>query len=309
MKKYFTERNIFLLIIIIALISVIIYFLANQNQSNFNSTSVKQSSNQVENNSQSRSRNLIFIGDSGTGEKNQYKVSSAIENSCKNNICDSMEIIGDVIYDFGVSSASDSQFDTKFEKPYSNLNFPIYIAFGNHDYLGCESCYLEYAKKSAKFKMPSRYYSYKNGEIEIFVIDTENFDSDQNIWLKNSITNSNSKFKIVTGHRPLLTFESEHHNEKWNNQTEFLNTICGKVNLYISGHSHSLEDNGEINNCGFEQLISGGGGQTPRSILGHPANTFNESKNGFLDVFINNEGKLEYRFYDSEGKSLRAVIL
>ena len=47
-----------------------------------------------------------------------------------------MQLLGDNIYDSGVTSVTDPQWQTKFEIPYMGVNLPFYVVLGNHDYGG-----------------------------------------------------------------------------------------------------------------------------------------------------------------------------
>jgi tartrate-resistant acid phosphatase type 5 len=40
----------------------------------------------------------------------------------------------DNFYDEGVDSLDDEQFQTKFELPYADIDFPFWVVLGNHDY-------------------------------------------------------------------------------------------------------------------------------------------------------------------------------
>jgi len=104
--------------------------------------------------------------------------------------------LGDNIYEYGVNSNDDAQFQSKFEKPYANLNFPFFMALGNHDQSGAipgSGVYpkkgdfqVEYTRRSSKWMMPQRYYQFAvpfsdpnnylsrvtQPVIEVFVIDS-----------------------------------------------------------------------------------------------------------------------------------------
>ena len=128
---------------------------------------------------------LIAVGDTGTGNSSQIQVGKAVAKVCKESSCDAVVILGDVIYDRGVRSVNDSKFKTHFEDPYEEIEVPIYIALGNHDYLGCTECYLEYSNHSSKWKFPSFYYRQSFGEIlDLFVLDTENLSEKEQAWLE-----------------------------------------------------------------------------------------------------------------------------
>lgn len=76
---------------------------------------------------------FIAIGDMGTGKDGQRKVAEVMKQVCARRGCDFVVGLGDNIYEAGVDSASDIQFQTKFEEPYKNLNLRFYMALGNHD--------------------------------------------------------------------------------------------------------------------------------------------------------------------------------
>lgn len=246
-------------------------------------------------------KSFIFIGDSGTGNKLQRKVAESIKKYCNNYNCVFGFIVGDVIYDNGVSSIDDIQFKTKFEDIYSQLNFPFYIVLGNHDYLGCIDCYKKYSKISTKFNFPDLYYLIVKDNIAFFVINTEDFNLNQQNWLKDNLLKNKSKYKIVIGHKPIITYESTHYSENWQNKDDLIDILCrNKIIFYISGHSHSLEHIRYIDknrNCEINQLITGGGGAIPREKISNAKSDFYLQDNGFLVIEKNNQN-LDFKFFD-----------
>jgi len=251
---------------------------------------------------------FIFLGDTGTGDENQLKVAQAVKEHCdKYKNCQAVFILGDVICDEGVESIDDPQFTTKFEEPYKDINLPFYIAYGNHDYLGCTDCYLQYSNISEKWKMPSPYYKLSFADLVSFlVINTEAFNSQQQNWLKQKLEKSHTPFKIVLGHKPLVTYETNYIKRNWPGKKELKNIVCQTADFYISGHAHLLEDNGILENCQVRQLISGGGGSTPRKIYPPHGGEFYFEGNGFLSLSVS-EGKIEYAFFDKEGTLLQTA--
>lgn len=254
-----------------------------------------------------KAEKIIFVGDTGTGGSPQYEVAKAMEEYCQIEICQAAFILGDVIYDSGVESVDDPQFQTKFEEPYKSLNFPFYIAFGNHDYLGCTTCYLEYTDKSAKWHMPDYYYVQSLGAIDVFVIDTENFNADQANWLRKSLQTSVATWKIVAGHRPLVSYEVEKYGENWTGMSELQDLVCNKAHFYISGHAHAMEQN-SVPNCNVMQLISGGGGANLREFEPNSKGLYSASFHGFVSLSVNERG-LEAEFIDTIGEVEHKVLL
>lgn len=183
--------------------------------------------------------NFIAIGDSGTGKDGQYKVAAAMEAVCQLKPCDFAIGLGDNIYESGVDGVDDIQFDLKFEDPYKNLNFPFYMALGNHDnswIIGGDGAdndkgeiQVEYHyrkdRKSEKWQMPARYYQFNapaNGTplVSFYAMDTnpsasagdpsdeynkDDYSEKQGKWLLDGFKASSAPWKIAFGHHPYIS--------------------------------------------------------------------------------------------------------
>lgn len=250
----------------------------------------------------------LFLGDSGTGDLRQKQVTSALKNYCQTHDCQAIFLLGDVIYDRGVSGVDDPLFAEKFETPYQDLNLPFYIAFGNHDYLGCTKCYFDYAAGSGKWKMPAPYYRQSFADVDFFVLDTEAFDQNQADWLSDEIAQSQSRFKIAVGHRPLVTYEEEHAGENWPGKEKLAEVVCQTADVYLAGHAHLLEDPGQLEDCRVRQLVSGGGGASPRHILPEHHDVFVYEGNGFIALSVAPE-KLKVEFINSQGDKIYSLAI
>src|SRR5688572_3744110 len=77
---------------------------------------------------------FVVLGDGGEGNDAQYLVGQAMAGVCAELGCDFALYLGDNFYDTGVESVDDEQFQTKFEMPYADCDFPCYVVLGNHDY-------------------------------------------------------------------------------------------------------------------------------------------------------------------------------
>ena len=86
---------------------------------------------------------FVALGDGGEGNETQYAVAAAMKTVCDSKTdsdgtgCQFALYLGDNFYDEGVENVYDGQFATKFEDPYAEIDFPFYVALGNHDYGGC----------------------------------------------------------------------------------------------------------------------------------------------------------------------------
>ena len=119
---------------------------------------------------------FIAVGDTGNGSPEQYSVAEANAVKCASSGCDFGLLLGDVLYNTEVESASDPQFSTKFEQPYQNLNFPFYISLGNHHYDGDPTNganYVAYSGLSSKLILSAESYSFNQGSVTFFVLSTQ----------------------------------------------------------------------------------------------------------------------------------------
>lgn len=158
---------------------------------------------------------FIAVGDTGHGGDKQMKVAQAMTKKCQTSGCDFVLMLGDNIYDSGVSSVDDPQFISKFEMPYADIKAPFYLVMGNHDF-GSQGFginldkflhQVNYSEKSPgkKWNMPWRYYQLKYGNFATFLgLDTNSqmldLDSHQRQTVKAWITQSNHTWKIAFGH-------------------------------------------------------------------------------------------------------------
>jgi len=182
---------------------------------------------------------FIVVGDTGTGGKGQQQVADAIYQVCQARGCDFALALGDNVYQTGVTGVDDEQFNLKFEQPYAKLNFPFYMAIGNHDdpHSGkdeagatdsgsFEVAYTyEHGKPSNKWQLPARYYSVdmpdqKHPLVTFLSIDGASLagkpSSDQaptqldyidreGHWLDEEIQSSSAPWKIAFSHFPLYS--------------------------------------------------------------------------------------------------------
>lgn len=251
---------------------------------------------------------VVILGDTGTGEQKQYDIANRVKKYCQNHNCYSAFIAGDVIYNDGVSNLSDPQFDTKFEDPYAQVDLVFNIAYGNHDYHGCTKCYMDYSDLSPKWNMPFKYYKVSYPDVDYFVINTEKVTQKQQDWLASKLSTSKAKWKVVVGHKPLITYEASHTGERWDGRQEIKSIICRNADVYVTGHAHLLEDIGKVTDCTVKQLISGGGGASTRSVIPNQKDKFVYEARGFLTMGVV-DGNLTYGFRDIHGTLLRKVVL
>ncbi len=224
---------------------------------------------------------FYFMGDMGDGSTNQFNVSKAIERKMNEKNDKNVFLIGlgDNIYDEGCVDSNDEQFVTKFEDPYKNISDKVkfYMCLGNHDYgnsyFGTDNSksQIEYSqvskKRGGKWVLPSKYYTFRKGDVQLIVIDT-NLDylspeevKKQSQFIRNTIRKSKAKWKIVYGHHTWRSMGN--HGNADNNLENFLTDIFMKTpfDIYMCGHDHSKQViQTKINNKEIHLIVCGTGG-------------------------------------------------
>jgi len=138
-----------------------------------------------------KSVRFALIGDSGTGERRQFEVGRQMADYRQKFHFDFVLMLGDNIY--GPEAPVD--FQRKFEEPYKPLldgGVKFYASLGNHD------------DPNERFYKPfnmgeKRYYNFKNGNAEFFVLDSTYMDPQQLDWLAKSLSGSSSEWKMLSG--------------------------------------------------------------------------------------------------------------
>lgn len=257
-SKTLVKKILFVFLLSLTVLSLTYYVFRILNSNISNTTT--QSNVEIE-----KPFTYVIFGDSGSGDENQKKVAKSIGEYCKDVTCQAIFHTGDIIYDKGISLDTDPLFVERFTSLYDSYEVPIYLSLGNHDYYGCETCYISAVTKQSKnAKFPSTYYEVKEENASFFVIDTEKYDKTQSEWLYSNINSSTSDWKFVLGHRPVISTESLHGKETFPGKEDLRSDICKDTDILFSGHSHSLEFN-EIPLCNTLQVISGGGGKELRA--------------------------------------------
>lgn len=249
-------------------------------------------------NCNNQSTQFIAFGDFGMGNPTQKRVARAMESFCQSEPCDFALLLGDNIYPDGVDSPRDPQWKRKFEDPYRKLEINFYPSLGNHDYRGNIEAQIQYSKVNEKWKMPNRYYFFSKCHIDFFVIDTEDFDSDQADWLLEKILKSRAPWKVVYGHRPVFSHGGHGNNNAL--KKELLPLLMDQVDFYLAGHDHHLE---YISKGYRPDFIVSGSAAESRPVEKGKSNLFAESIPGFAH-FKFTKTKSTIQFVSENAKSL-----
>jgi hypothetical protein len=180
-----------------------------------------------------KSIRFAIIGDSGTGENEQYQVAQQMEKCREKSGFDFVLMLGDNIY----GGKSQQDFERKFELPYKPLldaGVKFYASIGNHDDPN-ERLYKPFNMGGA------RYYSFKKGNATFFALDSNYMDSSQLNWLETQLQITDTPWKICYFHHPLYSDGKFHGPDT--DLRAVLVPLFEKygVNVSLSGHEHVYE--------------------------------------------------------------------
>jgi len=273
--------------------------------------------------------NFCVIGDWGRhGQFYQKKVAYQLGNAVVGTNADFIISTGDNFYPVGVQSVQDPSWQKSFEDVYTHHSTYIdwYVVLGNHDYGTNPQAEVDYSKISARWKMPSRYYSVhktidddSSNTVGFYFIDSSplnksyygkiselisqnvlNADSAKQLnWLRSELKKSKDKWKIVVTHHPVYSAGKRYGKTKEMEDAvkEILNQY--KVDLLIAGHEHHLEFDKPKNKDTFYQLISGAGSE--KTMISPNAKVqYAKSEYGFATIGIDTNSLL-IQFIDWQG--------
>jgi hypothetical protein len=268
---------------------------------------------------------FVAVGDTGKGNDGQHAVANAMANRCATRGCDFAILLGDNIYESGITSPDDPQMQAKFEQVYAAVPVEFQIVLGNHDYggegLGTEfgkaAFEIAYSARSQKWRLPAAHYHFTKPLTEFFVLDTNLMmfgrDADQKTNIPPWIAASTARWKIALGHHPYIS-NGPHGNAGFydgvtvggltagSGVKDFMDQyVCGKVDLYLGAHDHSMQ--WLAGTCNGTALILSGAGAQPTTLPGKNATSFQSTALGFLYVTIT-EAQLTAEFVDSTGATV-----
>jgi len=177
---------------------------------------------------------LAVIGDSGTGDKEQYDVAKEMEAYRQAVGFDFVIMLGDNIY----GGHDPRDFAQKFEMSYKSLldaGVKFYASLGNHDDPNVERLYKPFNMNG------ERYHTFKKGDVQFFALDSNYMDAKQLTWVEQNLRSSGAHWKICYFHHPLYNDGKSHGPDlDLRNQLTPLLKLYG-VNAVFSGHEHAYE--------------------------------------------------------------------
>jgi hypothetical protein len=279
---------------------------------------------------------FLAIGDWGrNGADHQLQVARTMGKWATEHPNQFIISTGDNFYPSGVISEHDPLFHYSFENIYTDfsLQWDWYPILGNHDYKSDPDAQVRYSRISRRWKMPARYYSKEfslggDGKVLMLFIDTnpmipefyENSEYGPNVagqhpekqlaWIKQTLANAGAdvRWKIVVGHHPMYTAGPRTNNYDTLAIRKVLEETLEqyKVNVYLSGHDHSLQ---HLKHNGVtHHLISGAGSEVTPVKEGLSYSKFQAADYGFM-YFSVAKDKLNVKVINHEGRELYETVI
>jgi predicted phosphodiesterase len=245
---------------------------------------------------------FALIGDSGTGNSDQYRVAKVLTGMLQKFKYEFVVMMGDNMY--GGESSRD--FQRKFEEPYKDImkaGIKFYAALGNHD-----------SPNQAMYKNfnmgGERYYTFKpKGGIRFFALDSNYMDKVQLAWLEKELKASGSDWKIAFFHHPIYSSEAGRHGSDTalRDQLEPL-FLKYSVDVVLSGHEHfyvRLKPQ-----KGIQYFVSGNSGKVRRGDIGNDPNVGKGFDQGYAFMLMEIAGdQLHFQAISDQGKTIDSGIV
>lgn len=212
--------------------------------------------------------NFYLANDLGrNGYYDQKPIPELMGNMAENVDIECVVAAGDVHHFEGVRSVNDPLWMTNYELIYSHpeLMIPWYAILGNHEYRGNTQAVIDYSKVSARWNVPSRYYTFameNDGVTVRFVMvdtatlldkyreDTEKYpdackqDMNKQLnWVDSVLSAAKEDWVLVVGHHPIFAETGKDDSERLDLQKR-LDSILRKhanVDMYLCGHIHNFQ--------------------------------------------------------------------
>lgn len=248
-----------------------------------------------------KSLRFAVIGDSGTGDHNQYQVAKLLETYHQVVGFEFVIMLGDNIY----GSHEPKDFAEKFEVPYKPLldaGVKFYASLGNHDDPNVERLYKPFNMNG------ERYYSFKKKDAAFFALDSNYMDPKQLEWVQQNLQSSDARWKICFFHHPLFN-AGKSHGPDVDLRSQLLPLFRQyHVNVVFSGHEHVYERLAPQENIYF--FVAGNSAK----LMSHDLGASNEVKVGFDSdrgfMLIEMDGdQLYFQAISRSGKTIDAGTL
>jgi predicted MPP superfamily phosphohydrolase len=245
---------------------------------------------------------FAVIGDSGTGDSNQFRVAQQLTAARPKFNYDLVLMLGDNLY--GGSGTVD--YVNKFEKPYKALldaGVKFYAALGNHDNSN-QRLYKPFNMNGERF------YTFKpgNASVRFFALDSNYMDQKQLAWLEKELAGSGSDWKIPFFHHPIYSSGGRHGSDVvLREQLEPLFLKHG-VKVVFTGHEHFYERTKPQK--GITYIISGAAAKLRRGDIERSSLTAKGYDQGYTFMIVEIDGDdLHFQAITDRGETVDSGVI
>ena len=238
---------------------------------------------------------------------------------------------GDIHHFEGVQSVSDPLWMTNYELIYTHpdLMIPWYPVCGNHEYRSNTDAVVAYSGISARWEMPSKYYTFVKDEdgvtVRVVMLDTtpmidkyrEETDkyadasksdyTEQLEWLDGVLSEAGEDWVLVVGHHPIYAYTDKTESERTDLQQR-LDPILrkyGNVDMYLCGHIHTFQHI-RREGCDIDYVVNGSGSLSRDDVQPIDGTVFCSNESGYSLLTVD-ENELDLYMLDKEGNVLHTV--
>jgi predicted phosphodiesterase len=149
---------------------------------------------------------------------------------------------------------------------------PFLPVIGNHEWsllrtAPRETQPVSFIKERFPWLRDAPWYQYDCGPITFIALDSEfslSPDSDQWRWLRKTLDQPRTGFRIVGVHRPPITAKPHY---EWRDRDALMALVTHRVDIVLSSHVHNYE---RFERDGVQYIVSGGGGAPPYPLVRRP---------------------------------------
>ena len=238
---------------------------------------------------------------------------------------------GDIHHFEGVQSVSDPLWMTNYELIYTHpdLMIPWYPVCGNHEYRSNTDAVVAYSGISARWEMPSKYYTFVKDEdgvtVRVVMLDTtpmidkyrEETDkyadasksdyTEQLEWLDGVLSEAGEDWVLVVGHHPIYAYTDKTESERTNLQQRLDPVLrkYGNVDMYLCGHIHTFQHI-RREGCDIDYVVNSSGSLSRDDVQPIDGTVFCSNESGYSLITVD-ENELDLYMLDKEGNVLHTV--
>ncbi len=244
---------------------------------------------------------FAVIGDTGTGDDNQYRVAKVLASVRQSFPFEFVLMVGDNIY--GTDNAGG--YEKKFEVPYKPIldaGVKFYASLGNHDSPN-QRLYKPFNMNGQRF------YTFKPRDgVRFFALDSNYMDPEQLQWLEKELKASGSDWKIAFFHHPIYSSGERHGSDTaLKDQLEPLFQKYS-VDVVFNGHDHVYER--IKSQRGIQYFVIGNSAKLRKGDLEDIGITAKGFDTGYAFLLAEIDGdQLHFQVISDQGKTIDSRVV